>query len=555
MATISQAPATLDLVAVKGDDLTVTLTVTENGTAYDWTGATVATSILDSSGTEVATDFTVTTSAGGILTLALTDANTTTLGVATYRWQVNVTKASATRTWLAGALSVMQPGWGGTSTSSASLSITTGAATIAISNIATSASSVPITDSAGWYSGTNVEAALTELAPTSSTLWPWYGYDVLARELATGTAVVTLGKDTVYFRFFTAPQDMVATGISMASTATAAAGLTLCRFGLAHVGQTISATNETANQISWLARTANDTTLFTAINTWYQKSFDTTDGWPASVRLVRGERYAVAYMLSGTTAPTVVSMPAIMRLQVTTFGSSITSPPIGARPGGLEAYTDFPPTANFSSLINQAEASAPWYNVSCDPRSTLARPFRTAIVGDSYVATYPGWFSFGNAQSSARLLPILYAGVGGETTTQVLARLSAVTARSPQVTVVSCGINDVVQSATAAAIQANLTTIYQTLLTAGSKVLFCTLPPTSTMTGAMLTVLSTVNAWLKSLSVTGVWVSDTGNALTTGDGVTRNASLYIDGSHPNNAGCAAMAPVLATTITNIVASL
>ena len=33
MATISQAPATLDLVAVKGDDLTVTLTVTENSVA------------------------------------------------------------------------------------------------------------------------------------------------------------------------------------------------------------------------------------------------------------------------------------------------------------------------------------------------------------------------------------------------------------------------------------------------------------------------------------------------------------------------------------------
>jgi hypothetical protein len=131
MATISQAPATLDLVAVKADDFTVTLTVTENSVAYDWTGATVATSIIDSSGTEVATDFTVTTSAGGILTLALTDANTTTLGVATYRWQVNVTKASATRTWLAGALSIMQPGWGGSSSSSASLSIT--AASLALS--------------------------------------------------------------------------------------------------------------------------------------------------------------------------------------------------------------------------------------------------------------------------------------------------------------------------------------------------------------------------------------------------------------------------------------
>ena len=164
MATISQAPATLDIVAVKGDDLTITLTITENGTAYDWTGATVATSILDSSGTAVATNFTSATPANGTLTLTLTDTQTNTLGVATYRWQVNVTKASATRTWLAGALSVMQPGWGGTSTSSASLSITTGAVTVTISNIATVAASVAVTDAANYFSSSNVENVLAELS-------------------------------------------------------------------------------------------------------------------------------------------------------------------------------------------------------------------------------------------------------------------------------------------------------------------------------------------------------------------------------------------------------
>lgn len=165
MATISQAPAALDIVAVKGDDLTITLTITENGVAYDWTGATVATSILDSSGTAVATNFTTTTSAGGILTLALTDANTTTLGVATYRWQVNVTKASATRTWLAGALSIMQPGWGGSSTLSASLSINTGAATIAIASATVgAAANITVADASNYYSGTDVESVLAEQA-------------------------------------------------------------------------------------------------------------------------------------------------------------------------------------------------------------------------------------------------------------------------------------------------------------------------------------------------------------------------------------------------------
>lgn len=163
MATISQAPATLDLVAVKADDFTVTLTVTENSVAYDWTGATVATSILDGTGTAVATNFTATTSSGGVLTLTLTDANTTALGVGTFRWQVNVTKASATRTWLAGALSIMQAGWGGSSSQTASLSITTGSATVAIASATVgAASNITVADAGGYYSGTNVESVLAE---------------------------------------------------------------------------------------------------------------------------------------------------------------------------------------------------------------------------------------------------------------------------------------------------------------------------------------------------------------------------------------------------------
>lgn len=128
MATVSQAPATLNIVAVKGDDLTLTFTVTDTG-AYSWTGATVATAIL-SNGTEQATDFTVSTPVDGTLILSLTDTNTTTLGTGVFQWWVAVTKAGATRTWLAGNLSILEPGQGGSSSSTAALSITTGAVTI-----------------------------------------------------------------------------------------------------------------------------------------------------------------------------------------------------------------------------------------------------------------------------------------------------------------------------------------------------------------------------------------------------------------------------------------
>ena len=190
MAVIAQTPATLDIVAVKGDDLTVTLSVTESSVAYDWTGATVATAILDSTGATVATNFTTATPANGTLTMSLTDTNTTTLGVGSYRYWLSVTKSSATRTWLAGAFTVMEAGWGGTSSSSASLSITTGATTVAISNIATVASSVSLVDAANYYAAANVETAFAEI-PASIGVWVPAATGIAATDTANVQAALT----------------------------------------------------------------------------------------------------------------------------------------------------------------------------------------------------------------------------------------------------------------------------------------------------------------------------------------------------------------------------
>lgn len=123
MPVITQAPATLNLVGVVGDDLTVTLGITENGADYAWTGVTITTGI-SSGGTLVATNWTTSTPSDGVLVLSLTDAQTTTLGAATYQFYVQFTKAGATRSLIAGALSVMAAGWGGTSSSSATVAAT-----------------------------------------------------------------------------------------------------------------------------------------------------------------------------------------------------------------------------------------------------------------------------------------------------------------------------------------------------------------------------------------------------------------------------------------------
>ena len=128
MAVITQAPATLNIVGVVGDDLTVTLGVTENGADYSWTGVTVTTGI-SSGGSLVATNWTTSTPTDGVLVLSLTDTQMTTLGADTYQFYVQFTKASATRSLIAGQLLVMAAGWGGTSTSTATVSSTSIAVT------------------------------------------------------------------------------------------------------------------------------------------------------------------------------------------------------------------------------------------------------------------------------------------------------------------------------------------------------------------------------------------------------------------------------------------
>lgn len=102
MPLFNSDAARLDVVHVDGDDLSFDVTVLENGVAYDSTGATVTTAILDSSGTAQASNFT-TSWASNVLTVALADD--VALAAGTWRYYVKVTKGGVERTWLAGELS------------------------------------------------------------------------------------------------------------------------------------------------------------------------------------------------------------------------------------------------------------------------------------------------------------------------------------------------------------------------------------------------------------------------------------------------------------------
>jgi hypothetical protein len=165
MATVSQLPASLNLVCTVGNDFTLTLAVLENSVAWVSTGATLSTDIYSRDGTVVATDFT-TAATDGQVTLTLTDANTTTLGVGVYSYRLSVTKSGNTRDWIAGTLSVVEAGIGGTTSSAASLSITTGAVSLSTTTlVAPAAANISVADAGGYYTGTTVEAVLAEVGP------------------------------------------------------------------------------------------------------------------------------------------------------------------------------------------------------------------------------------------------------------------------------------------------------------------------------------------------------------------------------------------------------
>lgn len=177
MAIVGNAPATLDLVVRQGSDFALTLTVELDGDPYDFTGATVTAKMINAAGAEQTSVAWTPTTSTGELVLTL-DETATALIQSGWRYYVDVTKASITQPWVAGALSPVALGRGGRSSSTATLSITTDtgatltisadpgqgvAAHLADTSDAHDASAISFAPS-GTIAGTDVQTAVAEVA-------------------------------------------------------------------------------------------------------------------------------------------------------------------------------------------------------------------------------------------------------------------------------------------------------------------------------------------------------------------------------------------------------
>jgi lysophospholipase L1-like esterase len=171
-----------------------------------------------------------------------------------------------------------------------------------------------------------------------------------------------------------------------------------------------------------------------------------------------------------------------------------------------------------------------------------------ALMGDS-ITQGQGWFT----QSVYDLnWPVRFfnRGISGESTTQMRSRYTAqVTARHPSVLVLLGGRNDVIGGNTSATTISNLESMVTEAVADGSHVLLCTLIPTvqsggAPLTAGQLTKWNEINTWIRSQSGPNTTVVDWTDEMSTGDGITPQASLFSDNIHPNDAGAGVMAEVV-----------
>jgi len=194
-------------------------------------------------------------------------------------------------------------------------------------------------------SGTLADARLSSAIATYATLASNANsstsvIDVYPRgeQSVQGTAITS---GTLWITFFTPTVTLTVSSITMATTQTAGASLTLARMGLYTFDETTA---------TLVARCASDTTLFNSTITAYTRSFATAGGFPSSYTLNAGSRYGVGVIVVGTTMPS-------LGLRAVNVALSSLTPRMS---GTLASQSDLPASAT----ITTSQQSQPFARLS-----------------------------------------------------------------------------------------------------------------------------------------------------------------------------------------------
>jgi lysophospholipase L1-like esterase len=204
-----------------------------------------------------------------------------------------------------------------------------------------------------------------------------------------------------------------------------------------------------------------------------------------------------------------------------------------------------PPTSN--NIIITGDSLTSNGNISYDGSG--------ANYGATVQNSVRGYWTWAAIRLGHRFNLIRNAGVAGNTTTDLLNRLSAdVIAYKPGWCVVEIGRNDVSASTSAATIIANLKTIYSQLQAAGIRVVATTITPRDSDSAGQLLVRFTVNRWMKEYARTqpGMVLADFSAAVTDTTSGAWQSGFSYDGLHEGLRGAARMGEYLANALSSRV---
>jgi len=188
--------------------------------------------------------------------------------------------------------------------------------------------------------------------------------------------------------------------------------------------------------------------------------------------------------------------------------------------------------------------------------SITAQNFAVSATYNSYADN--GYFNWAQAYLGQPFELVRNAGVGGNGTAAMLARIQVdVLAYSAGWVFVQEVYNDIIGGVPWATTVANLQTIYQTLVNAGSNVIALSgIPSANFTTQAHKDAISNINIWMRAycLRNPGMVFVDVYTPLldptsAAGAGIT---AYFVDGIHPSTLGAQIMGQAIYNTVKNLI---
>lgn len=181
----------------------------------------------------------------------------------------------------------------------------------------------------------------------------------------------------------------------------------------------------------------------------------------------------------------------------------------------------------------------------------------TAVSGGTSLPASVNFAMLAAWSLAPRLCYIHNAGVGGDTTAQMLARFTTdVTPYSPNLVTIMGGTNDSRLSVSLATFQANIAALVAAVRAIGATPIICTVPPNSGATGGAprKALIAAYNAWLPTYcTAEGITLFDAYAVLNDPGNDTNIMAAYdLDGTHPNYAGQVALGAALTTRLSAII---